>query len=649
MRTGQDEALAGLRAGEDWGGWEESPHGPGPLPGLIARARSLRLHHVAAAWGTGAALHAAGLGTGLDALAAGGGTALCTAAAAAGAWGRLSTWGRVHAATAAAYATGWASWSAVHGPGGHVNAAALLGAGALVLPWWLKRAPGWLDHEVPDDPFPEWEDRTAARIRDMLGIWDAYVACEGGPLPGTRLEDPQESADAVSADIVLRRGRQVTTEALRKWEHVASAYEEDETRVIMEPHPGRKKNRARLTLFDRDVLADRHEWSGSTLDMATGIARAGTFYDGRPMRTRFFVPGSGAAHMIIAGTTGSGKSTGIFGLIAETTDPGNPVPVVNVLIDPEEGAQSMPLWARKLKHAYLGPDKAMRALRGLDALVDQRALEMSEEGLDFFEPTRERPLVDVTIEESRVLLKEHPRKQEAKEIIERLVARGRKKGVRVKLAALVPSLEELDSQLIRSMLRAFDVWCFRTGDSVTNGMLGLQVDPSLLPEAFADGSPTYGLCYLKGVDGRQAVGRSLDIPKERKAGIVERAVECPLDASSEAAFERGYNPPKAAPAPAPPAAAAAPAQAPADLQQAVQVRGAASQAILAFLGLAAADQSKAQILVGLRPAGITSPSTVQYALRQLADQGLICTAGDKHPYRITEAGREWLARNSQAA
>jgi FtsK/SpoIIIE family len=629
---------------------DESAPGPHPLPGLIARARSLRLHHVAAAWGAGAAMHAAALGAVPDVLAAGGGTALVSASAAAGAWGRLSAWGRVHALSAAVYASAWASWAAEHGPGGHVNAALLAGAGAMVLPWWLKRAPGWLDHEAPDEP--EWVDDTPVRVREMLEIWHDYVACDGGALPGTSLEDPREAADAVSADIVLRRGRQVTSEALGKWEQVASAYELAETRVLIEPHPAGRKNRARITVLDREVLADKREWAGSTLDMTTGLARAATFFDGKPAHMRFFIPGSGASHSLVAGTTGSGKSTGVFVVIAMTTDPGNPVPFVNFLLDPEEGAQSLPLWSDKLTYACTGEDKSLRALYGLNALMDQRAREMSAEGLDHFEPSFARPQVNVIVEESSVLMKESARKADAIALIERLGKRGRKRGVAVILVALVPSLEELDSQTLRSMLRSGNIWCFRTGDSVSAGMLGLDVDPSRIPEAFADGSPTYGVCYLKGPDGRQAMARSLDIPAHLKAQIAARAVECPLDASSLEAFERGFNPPKqkiVTPPSTVPEAVGVLTAAPADLQAAVQVRGAASQAILAFLGAEDADQSKAQIAVGIRATGITSLSTIQYALRQLVDQGLVYTAGDKHPYKITDAGREWLARNPSRA
>jgi hypothetical protein len=626
---------------------DDGPDMPFPrarvLPGTARALAGLRVHHAAFPLAAGVAMHAAGLGAGWDALAAGGATALCgsltTAARDAG------TAARLHGGAVTLGAAGWAAYAAVHGAGGHVNAACLAAAGALALPSWLRRAPGWLDHELPG-PGPDLEDDTPPAIRDMLDTWRDYVACENGPLPGTWLENPREVGDRVSADIVLKRGRQVTSEALRKWEHVASAFDEDETRVLMEPHPERRKARARLTLLSRDVLADTHEWSGSTLDMATGLSRVGTLFDGTPMLTRVFVPGSGAAHKLVAGTTGSGKSTGLFGLIADTTDPGNPVPVVNVLIDPEEGAQSLPLWAGKLKHAYLGPDRSIRALRGLDALVNQRANEMREEGLDHFDPSWERPQVNVLIEESRVLLKEHPRKDEAKAIIERLVARGRKKGVAVILVALVPSLEELDSQLIRSMLRAFDVWCFRTGDSVSGGMLGLHVDPSLLPETFADGSPTYGLSYLKGHDGRQALGRSLVIPPHRKAEIAERAVECPLDTSSLAAFEAAFDPPQPQ---AVPAAAGSPVAPVADLQQAAQLRDTAAHVVLDWLARSGAEQSKAQVLVGIRPSGITSPSTVQYALRQLTGLGLVHTAGDKQPYVITDAGRQWLAANPKAA
>jgi hypothetical protein len=72
--------------------------------------------------------------------------------------------------------------------------------------------------------------------------------------------------------------------------------------------------------------------------------------------------------------------------------------------------------------------------------------------------------------------------------------------------------------------------------------------------------------------------------------------------------------------------------------------------VLAFLDGEDGERSKADILVGIRPTGITSPSTAQNALRMLVSQELAYTAGDKCPYRITDAGRAWLAANpAQAA
>jgi hypothetical protein len=634
----------------------------------FAHLRSLKLHHVAAAWGAGAVLHAAHLGTSLDVLAAGGGTAACTGGALGFTWHHLSTWARVHAGTAAAFATAWASWAAAHGPGGPVNASMLAAGTALILPWWLKRAPGFLPEEKPPAPEPvrapppppgEPEpDTTPERVRELLEIYDRYVASPKGPLPGTSLTDPAEGENGVSADIVLRRGEQNASAALAQWKMVASAYQLSCTRVLMELDKAGVESRARLTVLDREVLSDRNVWPGSTLDMATGLARGGMFFDGMPLHFRFTAADDGAKHWLIAGTTGSGKTTGVFWTIAETTDPGNPVPIMNILIDPEEGAQSLPLWQDKLAFSFTGEEDGIRALRGLDELQRQRAREMSAEGRDCFTATWDRPQVNVIIEESSALMKESAYKAEAVDLIARLGKRGRKRGISVILVALVPSLEELDSQTLRSMLRSGNIWCFRTGDSVSGGMLGLHVDPSQLPEFFADGTPTYGLSYVKGPDGRQATARSWDIPKDQKAGIVARAVECPLDASSREAFERGFTA-RDTPVLSPAAAAARdeerdqarPAAAPVlgDLAKAQRIRDTAAHIILAFLAASPGEHYKGDICVGIRPSGITSVSTTGNALHSLVTAGLVHTDGEKFPYRITGAGLAWLAENPLAA
>jgi hypothetical protein len=58
---------------------------------------------------------------------------------------------------------------------------------------------------------------------------------------------------------------------------------------------------------------------------------------------------------------------------------------------------------------------------------------------------------------------------------------GRKTGTAMWLVTQVPSLEELGSQVLRSMLRGGSIICLCTADRVSAGMLGLPADPHDIP------------------------------------------------------------------------------------------------------------------------------------------------------------------------
>ncbi len=609
----------------------------------------LPLAGIGAAWGEGVLVHALGLNPWLSA---------ASAAAASGALGgaalltvreSLGDALRRYATTALVYGSSWSAWTAAHGGGGVVNAVALAAGTALSLPWWLKHAATWTagDEQPAGDDEPE-----ACQLSELEQVWRQYCAPANKAAPGTRLKNVEDMLiggvkRGERADIVLRRGEQQAADVIRRAGLIASACDRTATQVDVEPHPTGRESLARVTMLDVDMLAEPRDWERSTLDPATGIAAAGTFFDGLDCHVRFWIPGNGAVHWILAGNTGGGKTTFIFMLLATVTDPGNRVPVVPVLIDPEEGGQSLIAWQRKLTYSFIGEQEAIRALRGLDAVMGQRAREMAEEGLDYFEPTGERPLIYAVLEEASALLAESQHKAEAAQIVTRLGKRGRKRGISLAPVTPVPSLDEIDSQVFRSMMRMGNVVCFRTGDQVTHGMLGLQVDPSLLPEYFEDGTPTHGLCYIKGPDGRQAKVRSLNVPKERKQAIVDAAVEFPMDKSSACVFQAAWNAPLApagSQASPPGTAGAAPGG---ELQEMRQKRTTAAAAALKFLA-DGQPRTRADVMAAIRDV-TTSPSTVGYALQTLVADGLVHTAGDKQPYAITEKGREHLRDQASVA
>jgi hypothetical protein len=108
------------------------------------------------------------------------------------------------------------------------------------------------------------------------------------------------------------------------------------------------------------------------------------------------------------------------------------------------------------------------------------------------------PLIEITIDEAPILLA----LPGAKELLLDITKLGRKAGVRVRLAAQVPSLVELAAQELRSLLVGGTVVCLRTGDKVTGNMVNISANPFELPKIFPNGQPTFGLGYASTLDSR---------------------------------------------------------------------------------------------------------------------------------------------------
>ena len=478
---------------------------PSRVPGSKLAARTgayrFRLHLVPFWWlaalaGAGLALHKA------DAVPAALLTALASAAALLMLTRHLSAFARKGAAALAALTVLWLPLVAAFGISKPLPAFLVFCWLAFTIPW--VRHYRWRP-EVPEQVPP---------VRHMgdVEIWDQRIAARR--LKGTYLTEPAEIPGGRTWTVMLPHGDIVPADVMANEARIAGAWDKPRTEVFTEPYPDGRESRCKITILKRDNLRDVTEWDGSGIDPETGCASIGRYADGQPARIRLFARRDGTRHGLIAGATGSGKTYALDLLIRIALTSGFIVPVV---LDPQEG-QSLPQWRKRVLYAS-GVDECMAMLRGLQAGMLDRSRYLSSvtwdddghetEGMDFFDPViAGLPIVLVIGDEFPVLLTDPRHGNEAIRLTADLGKRGRKTGVSLWPVAQVPSLSELGDQVVRSMLVGGNVVCLRTGDRVSAGMLGLDVDPSSLPRYFADGTPTYGLGYVVGPELRQATART---------------------------------------------------------------------------------------------------------------------------------------------
>jgi hypothetical protein len=293
------------------------------------------------------------------------------------------------------------------------------------------------------------------------------------------------------------------------------------------------ESRGYLTILKSGTLDEIREWDGRGIT-ADGFAAAARFADGQPARLRFWVPRDGTRHGLIAGTSGAGKSVLLDLLVWLAIT--SPVPVVPVILDPQNG-QSLPQWRGKVPYAA-GLDECMAMLTGLHNAMLSRSRDLAtrtwadedgyeQQGFEFFDPALTGlPVIMPIIDEAPMILNgggNSKRAAFAVTMVGDMAKLARKTGLSVQLVAQVPSLSELGDQSLRSMLVGGNVVCLRTGDRVSAGMLGLDVDPSALPKYFPSGEPTGGLGYAIGPDNRQAPMRVSPVPSRMRRAVPEVA------------------------------------------------------------------------------------------------------------------------------
>ncbi len=355
--------------------------------------------------------------------------------------------------------------------------------------------------------------------RQMLD-WIEYAAVPDGPYPKSKLVSPLARPDGGwTAEIHVPRGKSFKIQAL---DDVLSALDiGDPDLLALEKIAPRK---GKITVFAENPLkagtlfGDQH-----VLDPETGLAPIGVYYDGALAHYRFFLPGSGAVHSFVTGTSGSGKSRLLDALLG--IERRSPL-VCSIVIDPQKGL-SLPDWPDGVAVFAPGNELGIVVLRAVKAIMGERAARYNRMkwiddkgrtrvGRAFFVPGDPDPLISLTLDEAHDLLTDDEYGEEAVKIIGDLAKEARKVGIKIRLANQSPNASELGGEtLIRDILQGGNNAVLRSGSSATGkraaGSALDGVDPGAIPKEFNDGTSTGGLGYLAGPDNRTAMWRAPNV------------------------------------------------------------------------------------------------------------------------------------------
>lgn len=384
----------------------------------------------------------------------------------------------------------------------------------LFLVAWLPWAVAW---------WRKYEIRANSQFGGPLGqVWAerSFRKLAGTVLVGEKVIRNRFGAKiGREAEIVSTDGQNTTAEMVAATENVAAWFGADPVNITIEPTKSRKGDRARFLMFDKNPLLGVQHWKGP--DLTGGAITLGPYADSTMCRYRYFAPGWGPWHDLIAGTTGAGKSGLLNILFASSRHglvDGQAGCFVDWFCDPQYG-QSAPDWVDNVDWCARGVEEGLEMLRATERVMLARNRYLSDiewvdaqgrkrKGKKSFDPSPEMPLLTVTIEEAAALFQAYP---EAVEIAARIGKMARKCGIKLRLIVQVPLLTELgNNSTLRSMVASGNVICYRTADRLSanvafNGALG--VDPYRIPREI-DEMTTAGMGYSLGVEARPMIFRT---------------------------------------------------------------------------------------------------------------------------------------------
>lgn len=448
---------------------------------------------------------------------------------------------RIYTAVALGVIGAWLLVAATWGTTRPIALAWLIIGTALAVPWWA--------HFRIRPARPSREARKAMRDRavaHMTEVWADRVGGEKQILPGSRLTGVRKIKHGVEATILLPPGVLTTEDAIKATERIASAFEVPLTGVTIEAYRGGVANQAKLIIIDDDPLVKALPFPGPSL-REDGSFDLGTYVDGETATMRLWRLKYGAVHMLLAGTTGAGKS-GVFNVVlANATS--SPL-VTTWVIDPQ-GGQSIPEWMDHVDWAARSTDEGIVMLKAAFEVMMERnrylaTVEWEDEagnrrrGRGYFEPTEEIPLLTIVIDEAHQMLQD----EDAAKLTADIAKMARKCGVQLLLATQVPSVDELGgNSTIRDQLASGTAVVLRSKSAQTARMVfagAMPVEPNKIPSEMSDGSTSAGLGFTMGSNTRTAMFRSFYVSDRQAYELAAAATPRPLDERSAAAAGLAY-------------------------------------------------------------------------------------------------------------
>ncbi|MFJ5098989.1 hypothetical protein [Streptomyces sp. NPDC088557] len=311
--------------------------------------------------------------------------------------------------------------------------------------------------------------------------------------------------------------------------------------------PGRRDpRRAVIRVMDHNPLEAGHDFPGLDSLKATpgGWVSIGKIVSGFPARIQLFDPKLGALHVVIAGTTGSGKGgTGQMISLAYHANK-----MAQIYGDPK-GA-SNPAIPKMAAYSGLTQYGALGAMRLSWWVLQHRMEEAGRLELKNFQPSAMRPYCATILDEAaQMLAPGAPNRKEAVKIVKDGASLTRSMGMPWVLINQTVNLDQLGSeQAIRANLLAGGTWIILRTDSdqVNLGDLppGFEgIDPSLIPPVWveeddalvydptmeeSDPRRTFGLGYVAAPGGRAGMMR-IDTLEDATPHIRPANILAPVD------------------------------------------------------------------------------------------------------------------------
>ncbi|PVC81559.1 hypothetical protein [Streptomyces sp. CS014] len=381
---------------------------------------------------------------------------------------------------------------------------------------------------------------------DPTTLQGAWKRVQARVLPKTHLEDVGE--DVNTGGQVARVVADDDLDALPRVVNIgelAGALRRSIDLVSYEP--GRRDpRRAIIRVMDHNPLEAGHDFQGLDSLVATpgGWVNIGKIVSGFPAKIQLFDPKLGALHVVIAGTTGSGKGgTGQMISLAYHANK-----MAQIYGDPK-GA-SNPAIPKMAAYSGLTKYGALGAMRLSWWVLQHRIEEAARLDLKNFEPSAMRPYCATILDEAaQMLAPGAENRKEAIKIVKDGASLTRSMGMPWVLINQTVNLDQLGGeQAIRANLLAGGTWIILRTDSdqvnlgdLPPGFEGL--DPSLIPPVWveeddalvynptmAESDPrrTFGLGYVAAPGGRAGMMR-IDTLEDATEHIRPENIMAPVD------------------------------------------------------------------------------------------------------------------------